>query len=96
MAYALNTSSLPKRLWIVSFMSQSISTGYIAPGQPPESRSKKLPGTRQGPDFVEGSNHAKHHINVCSGGDLCSPFLTIPMLRNNNATDDGNVDFRYF
>ena len=24
---------------------------------------------------MESSNHAKRHINVCSGGDLCSPFF---------------------
>ena len=24
-------------------------------------------------DFI--SNYAKHHINVCSGSDLCSPFI---------------------
>ena len=24
---------------------------------------------------MESSNHAKCHINVCSGGDLCSPFF---------------------
>ena len=50
------------------------------PGQPPWIRSKKLPGESgfdNGRDFVENSNYAKRHINVCSGGDLCSPFLTI-------------------
>ena len=24
---------------------------------------------------MESSSHAKCHINVCSGGDLCSPFF---------------------
>ena len=24
---------------------------------------------------MESSNHAKRHINVCSGGDLCSSFF---------------------
>ena len=24
---------------------------------------------------MESSNHAKRHINVCSGGELCSPFF---------------------
>ena len=60
-----------------------------SPGQPLGIRSKKLPrrsgfdfsklpGGREfdkGQDFVESSNHAKRHINVCSGGDLCSPFI---------------------
>ena len=25
--------------------------------------------------LISSSNYAKHHINVCSGGDLCSPFI---------------------
>ena len=29
----------------------------------------------KGQDFVESLNHAKRHLNVCSGGDLCSPFF---------------------
>ena len=28
-------------------------------------------------DFVESSNYARRHINVCSGGALCSAYLTI-------------------
>ena len=27
--------------------------------------------------LISISNCAKRHINVCSGGDLCSPFLAI-------------------
>ena len=27
--------------------------------------------------LISSSNYAKHHINVCSGGDLCSPFISI-------------------
>ena len=27
--------------------------------------------------LISSSNYAKHHINVCSGGDLCSPFIAI-------------------
>ena len=27
--------------------------------------------------LISSSNYAKRHINVCSGGDLCSPFLAI-------------------
>ena len=26
--------------------------------------------------LISSSNYAKHHINVCSGGDLCSPFIS--------------------
>ena len=25
--------------------------------------------------LISSSNYAKYHINVCSGGDLCSPFI---------------------
>ena len=27
--------------------------------------------------LISSSNYAKHQLNVCSGGDLCSPFLAI-------------------
>ena len=27
--------------------------------------------------LISSSNYTKRHINVCSGGDLCSPFLAI-------------------
>ena len=102
------------------FMSQSISTGYISPGNRrglaqncPRSRDLSFESWEfdKGGDFVEiqsetfcpcicfisdkyrvpqkllkmrnitlfisSSNYAKHHIRVCSGGDLCSPFLAI-------------------
>ena len=26
--------------------------------------------------LISSSNYAKHHINVCSGGDLFSPFVS--------------------
>ena len=26
--------------------------------------------------LISSSNYAKHLINVCSGGDLCSPFIS--------------------
>ena len=26
--------------------------------------------------LITSSNYAKHLINVCSGGDLCSPFIS--------------------
>ena len=26
--------------------------------------------------LISSSNYAKRHINVCSGGDLCSPFFS--------------------
>ena len=26
--------------------------------------------------LISSSNYAKHHINVCSGGDLCSMFIS--------------------
>ena len=26
--------------------------------------------------LISNSNYAKRHINVCSGGDLCSPFFS--------------------
>ena len=26
--------------------------------------------------LISSSNYAKHQINVCSGGDLCSPFFS--------------------
>ena len=61
------------------------------PGQLSGIHSKKLPGGwdltfescpggrefDKGLDFVESSNYAKRHINVCSRGDLCSSFSTI-------------------
>ena len=70
-------------------MSQSIPTGYIPPSNPWGFAQRNCPGGRdltvescpgdwefdKGQDFVESSNHAKRHINVCSGGDLCSPFF---------------------
>ena len=32
--------------------------------------------------LISSSNYAKHHINVCSGGDLCSPFFDSRMMRS--------------
>ena len=70
----------------------SVNSNWVHPlGQTPGIHLKKLPGGSgfdfwklsggrqfdKGRDFVESSNYAKRHINVCSGGDLCSPFLTI-------------------
>ena len=26
--------------------------------------------------LISSSNYSKHHINLCSGGDLCSPFIS--------------------
>ena len=77
---------------LASFMSESIPTGYIAPRATPGDSLKKnypggsgfvfskLSGGREfdnSRDFVESSNYANRHINMCSRGDLCSPFLTI-------------------
>ena len=38
--------------------------------------SQKLLNNGNATLLISSSNYAKHHINVCSGGDLCSPFIS--------------------
>ena len=47
------------------------STSGINTGCP-----KKLPEMGNTALLISSSSYAKRHINVCSGGDLCSPFFS--------------------
>ena len=75
----------------------SVSSNWVhpLPGQPLGIPSNNCPGDRDltfescpgaGNSTRAGilwncSNYVKRHINVCSGRDLCSPFLTIFLRR---------------